>query len=74
MFQCSYFDGILSDYLVLRKLVVGLHDPVLKCDIFQHYSEFNHVNSLYMKCSSFKAAERDAKDGAKSKWHECSAQ
>ena len=39
-----------SDYMLLRKLVVGLSDPVLKKEVFQGYAVFTSVEKLREKC------------------------
>ena len=57
-FQCSQCEVDLSDYILLRKLVVGLSNPVLK--VFQGCPTFTSVEKLLEKCFVHEAAVRDA--------------
>ena len=59
-FQCPMCEGDLSDYMLLRKLVVGLSDPVLKKEVFQGCPAFTSVEKLHEKCFTHKAAVRDS--------------
>ena len=59
-FKCPTCDQDLAEYMLLRKLMVGLHDPVLKRDVFQNCASITSVDELRSKCVSFEAAVRDA--------------
>ena len=59
-FKCPACDHDLAEYMLLRKLMVGLHDPVLKRDVFQNCVGIRSVEELRNKCVSFEAAVRDA--------------
>ena len=59
-FKCPTCDNDLSEYMLLRKVMVGLSNPVLKREIFQGYSSYNSVEVLRNKCMLFEAAVRDA--------------
>ena len=51
--------AIFFQYMLLRKLVVGLKDPVLKREVFQTHGDYRSVEELRDKCTSFEAAVRD---------------
>lgn len=59
-FQCPECEVDLSDYMLLRKLVVGLSDPVLKKEVFQGCPTLTSVEKLREKCFAHEAAVRDA--------------
>ena len=62
-FRCPNCSGDLSDYILVRKVVVGLHDPVLKRELFQCVGDFASLDELRDKCLSFETAARDAQGG-----------
>lgn len=39
-------DKDLSEYMLVRKLVAGLREPVLRREIFQCHGQFKDVDSL----------------------------
>ncbi|KAG0701317.1 Retrovirus-related Pol polyprotein from transposon 17.6 [Chionoecetes opilio] len=59
-FRCRTCDTDLSDYMLLRKVMVGLSDPALKKEVFQGCPSFNSVGQLQQKCFAHEAAVRDA--------------
>lgn len=59
-FRCPHCDGDLSDYMVLRKAIVGLSNPALKKELFQQCDVYSDVDKLRAKCMSYEAAERDS--------------
>ena len=48
---------------MLRKLMVGLSDQVLKRQVFQSCNDFSSVDALRAMCCTFEAARRDATGG-----------
>lgn len=62
MFQCH---SDLVKYMLARKAMVGLCNPMLKREIFQNYSSYTSVECLRAKRLSFEAAERDTAFGGK---------
>ncbi|MPC68753.1 hypothetical protein E2C01_062962 [Portunus trituberculatus] len=63
-FQCLQCECSLSEYMLLRKLVCGLHNVVLKEEVFREYESFSDVDSLRKFCIAFKAAKKDARHDA----------
>ena len=59
-FKCPQCDHDLAEYMLLRKLMVGLRDPVLKRDVFQTCEDITSVEKLRNKCVSYEGAVRDA--------------
>ncbi|KAK3888627.1 hypothetical protein Pcinc_007352 [Petrolisthes cinctipes] len=59
-FQCPHCHGDLSEYMLLRKLMGGLSDKVLKREVFQMYDQFKSVDALRTFCITHEAAARDA--------------
>ena len=59
-FQYPQCELDLSNYMLLRKLVVGFSDPVLKKEVFQGCSAFTSVEKLREKCFAHEAAICDA--------------
>ncbi|KAK4313454.1 hypothetical protein Pmani_015211 [Petrolisthes manimaculis] len=59
-FQCPGCRENLSEYMLIRKVMVGLHDSVLKQEVFCRCDTFTDIDSLRNFCSSFEAAQRDA--------------
>ena len=45
-FRCPTCDTDELDYMVFRKVMVGLSDPALKKEVFQGYTSFNSVDQL----------------------------
>ena len=59
-FQCPNCVYDLSEYMLLRKLMVGLSDKTLKRQVFQSCHEIHSVDSLRVMCIAFEAARDDA--------------
>lgn len=59
-FECPKCRDNLSEYMLLRKVMVGLHDPALKQEVFRKCDTFGDIDGLRAFCSSFEAAQRDA--------------
>ena len=59
-FQCPGCERDLSEYMLLRKVLVGLSDSSLKREVFRQCDAFSDVGSLRAFCASFEVAERDA--------------
>ncbi|KAG0713911.1 hypothetical protein GWK47_015165 [Chionoecetes opilio] len=59
-FQCPQCECNLSEYMLLRKVMVGLGDSALKQEVFRQCHTFDDVESLRAFCVSFEAARRDA--------------
>ena len=59
-FQCPHCDGDLLEYMLLQKLMVGLHNPVLKREVFQACNQFSDVDALCKYCVTFESAHKDA--------------
>ncbi|XP_076063459.1 uncharacterized protein LOC143038319 [Oratosquilla oratoria] len=59
-FRCPDCDSDLSEYMLLRKVMVGLHDPALKQDVFRRCDSFKDMDDLRGYCSTYEAAQRDA--------------
>lgn len=57
VWQC---DHNLSEYMMLHKLTVGLHNSVLKREVFQSCTSISSVKELRSKCVSFETPVRDA--------------
>ena len=58
-FQCPKCSECLSEYMLLRKIIVGLSDPVLKRHVFQVCDSFSNVDALQALCTTFEAARLD---------------
>ena len=58
-FQCPDCRSDLSEYMLMRKVMVGLHDPALKQEVFRRCDSFKDADSLRSYCSTFEAAQRD---------------
>ncbi|XP_066957154.1 uncharacterized protein [Macrobrachium rosenbergii] len=59
-FTCPNCNHDLSEYMLLRKLMVGLSDKVLKRQVFQSCNDIRDIDSLRVMCSAFEAARDDA--------------
>lgn len=59
-FQCPSCNSDISEYILLRKLMVGLRDQVMKRYVYQSCDTFTSVDHLRSVCSTFEAARRDA--------------
>lgn len=59
-FRCPQCDSDLSDYMILRKALVGLSNPTLKRELFQQCGMYSDVDELRAKCLLYEAAERDS--------------
>ena len=59
-FQCPDCDRDLSEDMLVRKLVAGLREPALRCEVFQCCTQFKDVDRLRSYCVAFEAAQRDA--------------
>ena len=62
-FKCPNCAFDLSEFMLLRKLMVGLSDQVLKRQVFQMCDVFKSVDALRAMCCTFEAARRDASGG-----------
>ncbi|XP_068243754.1 uncharacterized protein [Palaemon carinicauda] len=58
-FQCPKCGECLIEYMLLRKIMVGLSDPVLKRHVFQACDTFKSVDALQALCCTFEAARQD---------------
>ena len=64
-FQCPRCDCDLTEYMLLRKVMVGLSDQCLRREVFRKCDSFSDIDSLREFCASFEAARRDATLGGK---------
>ncbi|MPC49483.1 hypothetical protein E2C01_043286 [Portunus trituberculatus] len=48
--RCPECDSNLSDYMILRKAIVGLSNPTLKKELFLQYDMYSDVDKLRAKC------------------------
>ena len=64
-FSCPSCSVDLSEYILVRKIMVGLHDPVLKRELYQSVGDTVSLglDELRNKCMAFEAAARDAQGG-----------
>ena len=62
-FSCPNCSHDLSEYMLLRKLMVGLSDQVLKRQVYQMCNNYKDVDSLRAACCTYEAASRDALGG-----------
>ncbi len=62
-FQCPSCGDDLAEYMLLRKLMGGLSDPVMKREVFQLCKQFTSVDKLRTFCLTFESAARDANFG-----------
>ncbi|MPC51401.1 hypothetical protein E2C01_045245 [Portunus trituberculatus] len=60
-FQCPQCECILSEYMLLRKLMCGSHNVVLQDEVFRECESFSDVDSLRKFCIAFEAAQKDAR-------------
>ena len=67
-FQCPQCSYNLSEYLLLKKLVVGLRDTVLKQQVYQACDTINSVDALRAMCCAYEAACQHAV--GRSSWRE----
>lgn len=58
-FHCPHCQGDLSEYVLLRKLMGGLSDEVLKREVFQVCNQFQRLGALRTFCSTYEAVARD---------------
>ncbi|XP_068228115.1 uncharacterized protein [Palaemon carinicauda] len=61
-FQCPKCGGCLIEYTLLRKIMVGLSDPVLKRHVFQACDAFKSVDALQALFCTFEAAGQDVEN------------
>ena len=59
-FKCPSCDHDLAEYMLLRKLMVGLSDKDLKKEVFQACEFIKDTDSLRVMCSAFEGARDDA--------------
>ncbi|MPC65141.1 hypothetical protein E2C01_059270 [Portunus trituberculatus] len=59
-FQCPQCSCNLSDYLLLKKLMVGLRDTGLKQQVYQVCDSISSVDALQAMCCAYKAARHHA--------------
>ena len=64
-FSCPNCTGDLSEYILVRKIMVGLHDPVLKRELYQFLRDTRSITLEELKahCVAFESASRDAQGG-----------
>ncbi|MPC54440.1 hypothetical protein E2C01_048359 [Portunus trituberculatus] len=62
-FECPQCKCSLSEYMLLRKLVCGLHSVVLK-EVFRECESFSDVDSFRKFCIALEAAQNDARHAA----------
>ena len=62
-FKCPNCCGDLTEYMLLRKLMVSLSDIKLKRYIFQSCDKIHSVDALRAMCSSFQAARQNLEGG-----------
>ena len=62
-FKCPSCASDLAEYILVRKIMVGLHNPMLKRELYQSASESMTLDELKMKCVAFEAAARDSLGG-----------
>lgn len=59
-FDCPACDSDITQYILLSKLAGGLHEPTLRCEVFQGCDQFDSVENLRAYCVVFEAAHKDA--------------
>merc|ERR1712082_313131 len=59
-FQCPSCDSDLTEYVLVKKLMVGVSEPALRQEIFRKYEAFKSVESLRTFCEVWEAARRDS--------------
>ena len=69
-FQCPICDSDLSEYMLMRKLMVGLRDEKLKSDLFRSCESFVSVDALRAVCATYEAARKDASMPQHDTWHQ----
>ena len=57
-FQCPSCDCDLTEYVLVKKLMVGVSEPALRQEIFRRYEAFRSVESLRTFCEVWEAARR----------------
>ena len=62
-FKCPNCSHDLSEYMLLRKVMVGLSDKELKRQVFQVCTSFSDIDALKATCCTFESARRDAMGG-----------
>ena len=62
-FKCPTCSCDLSEYILVRKIMVGLHNPMLKRELYQSAGESITLEELKTKCLAFEAAARDSLGG-----------
>ena len=72
-FKCPNCSLDLSEYMLLRKLMVGLSDQVLKRQVFQSCKNFDSVDALRAMCCTYEAARQDAMGGKLAREIPCAA-
>ena len=63
-FKCPSCMFDLTEYFMMRKVIVGLRDLVLKRQVFHMCNSFSDVDALKAFCCSFEAAKRDSETRA----------
>ena len=69
-FQCPQCSFSLSEYLLLKKLSVGLRDTGLKQQVYQMCDSIDSVDALRAMCCAYEAARQHAEGGRS--WREIS--
>ena len=62
-FKCPSCSSDLAEYILVRKIMVGLHNPMLKRELYQYATESMSLEDLKIKCLAFEAASRDSLGG-----------
>ena len=59
-FSCPRCRGDLGDYLLLKKIMVGLANTSLRKEVFRQCETFGDVNALRMFCVAYESAMKDS--------------
>lgn len=60
-FKCPQCSADLAEYLLLKKVIVGLRDVTLKQQVYQACDTLLSVDALRAMCCAYEAARRDSK-------------
>lgn len=69
-FQCPSCHSDLSEYMLIRKLMVGLRDEILKRDLYRSCDSICSVDALRAVCATYEAARKDASMPQHDTWHQ----
>ena len=59
-FECPTCSCDLSEYMLVRKVMVGLSDESMKREVFRQCDTLNDIDKLRVFCTTYEAAQRDA--------------